>query len=224
MLLFWPKHDIGDGYEFTPIEQATAKGYEDIVNLLAKYGAKRPSEKHAAQIRFIDAATFGPVNELKEQLHKGASINTANINGETALSNALSGLYNYDTYIIVTYLLDEGANPNLKGRGVMATTLPLHQAIVMSSFLFNSKNKDTPYAEQILQTLLKKGAFVSGIDEDGKTPLHIAAQYNNLYAAQLLLSSGSKVVPKDKMGKTPLSYAQSAEMIKLLKNHGAMEQ
>ena len=30
-------------------------------------------------------------------------------------------------------------------------------------------------------------------------------------------------MPKDKIGKTPLDYAESAEMIKLLKSHGATE-
>jgi hypothetical protein len=31
-------------------------------------------------------------------------------------------------------------------------------------------------------------------------------------------------MPKDDKGKTPLNYAESAEMIKLLKAHGAREQ
>jgi hypothetical protein len=37
------------------------------------------------------------------------------------------------------------------------------------------------------------------------------------------LSNYSKVSPKDKFGKTPLDYAESGEVIKLLKQYGATE-
>jgi ankyrin repeat protein len=121
------------------------------------------------------------------------------------------------------YLLDAGADVNLKGRGVHGQTLPLHEAIYQSQFAFRY-NGNTKYAEKILQALIKKGAYISGMDEDDKTPLHIASQYNHLYAAELLLKSGAKVMPKDKKGKTPLDYTESAEIIKLLKKYGAKEQ
>ena len=112
---------------------------------------------------------------------------------------------------------------NLKGKAsILGITTPLHTAVLSSHFLYKN-NIDTSYAEKILQELIKKGAFVSAQDENGKTPLHIAAEYNHLYAARLLLKSGTKVMPKDKKGKTPLDYAESAEMIKLLKEHGAKE-
>ena len=221
---FWPKDAIGDRYNFTPIEQAIADGNIDIVNLLVEHGAKKPGEKHVTKTRLIESAKYGTVSELKEQIAKGGDINSRNINGETVLMNALNGIYDYDTYIKVTYILDVGADPNLKGEGtILGNTLPLNEAILMSSFLFKAKHRDTSYAEQILQVLIKKGAYVSGADGNDETPLHIAAKYNNLYAAQLLLSAGCKVMPRDKMGKTPLSNAESAEMIKLLKKYGATE-
>ena len=72
--------------------------------------------------------------------------------------------------------------------------------------------------------LLDNGAYVSGRDETGMTPLHVAAKHNNIYAAHLLLEKGSKVMPKDDKGKTPLDYAESYEMIKLLKKYGGKEQ
>ena len=41
---------------------------------------------------------------------------------------------------------------------------------------------------------------------------------------EALLNAGAKVTDKDKEGKTALDYAKSAEMIKLLKSHGAKEE
>jgi ankyrin repeat protein len=52
----------------------------------------------------------------------------------------------------------------------------------------------------------------------------VAAEHNNLYAAHLLLDLGAKVNPKDSSGKTPLDYAESREMIVILKDHWANEQ
>lgn len=222
---FWPKDEIGGrDYKFNPIDVATAKGHEKIIELLVSYGAKKLDKKDAAQLRFIELARFGTVRELKEQIKNGADVNTKNVTEETALLNALSSFYDrYGTYLKVMYLLDLGADVNLKGKRRFDIATPLHVAVHYSQFVFKA-NRDTSYAEKILQELIKRGAFVSAQDENGKTPLHIAAKYNHLYAAKLLLKSGSKVMPKDKSGKTPLDYAESAEMIKLLKEHGAKEQ
>ncbi len=220
---FWPKDKIGA--DITPIEVATQCGHDKIVNLLISYGAKRLSEKDAVQAKFVEVAFMGTLDDLKGQIKKGARVNIKDRQGRAALIGALMP-FDHNAYIKVIYLLDLGADVNLKGLGVIksrSATLPLHVAIRLSSFLFRSK-KNTIIAELILKELIKRGAFVSGRDEDDKTPLHIASKYNHLYAAQLLLESGSKVMPKDKSGKTPLDYAESAEMIKLLKNHGAKEQ
>ena len=220
---FFPK-DIGS----TPIELATENGYDEIIDLLVSYGAKRLSKEDAVQARFVNAAGHGSVDELKVLLKEGAEINRPNNQGETALLNALDvAAYYYEYgYLKVLFLLDIGANVNQQVEGSFGiTTFPLHEAVLLSSFLFNEQKKiDTFYAEQILQSLIKRGAYIASKDENGLTPLHVAAEYNNIYAAQLLLESGTKVMPKDKNGKMPLDYAKTSEMINLLKKYGAKEQ
>src|SRR5207248_787631 len=99
---------------------------------------------------------------------------------------------------------------------------PIHAAVWVGSFVY--KRKEHPEcSEALLSELVTMGAHVSALDSKGQTPLHIAAERNNLFAALLLLKSGAKVMPRDKQGRTPLDLAESGEMISLLKSHGATE-
>jgi hypothetical protein len=145
----------------------------------------------------------------------------------------------------VGYLLSNGADPNYEGDGLLGFFPPLHMATIHTSFLFRSDKRDHEPGKKIIQLLLENGAYVSGKDQNGLTPLHYAAiengayvsgkdqngltplhyaaKYNNIFAAHLFLIKGSKVMPRDNEGKTPLDYAESAEMIKLLKEYGARE-
>jgi len=81
----------------------------------------------------------------------------------------------------------------------------------------------TIYQRLIIEALLNAGAHISSRGYNGMTPLHIAAEQNDIHVATTLIKTGAKIMPKDDTGKTPLDYAESAEMIKLLKSHGAKE-
>lgn len=214
------------GTSLTPIEHAAKDGHKNIVGLLLEYGAIKVDEKDIIQSRFIEVARFGTVSELDELLKKGARINTRNKDRETALINALTDISDrtYNNMVNkVSYLLSNGADPNYEGDGGFDFLLPLHVATRYTSFLFGFDKSDHEPGEKILQLLLENGAYVSGTDQNGLTPLHYAAKYNNIFAAHLFLMKGSKVMPRDNEGKAPLDYAESAEMIKLLKEYGARE-
>lgn len=148
---FWPTHEIDRGRGIAPIEVATDRGHEKIIELLVNYGAKRLSEKDAIQRRFIEDVFFGTVSRLEELIKKGADVNTPNRQGETALLNILGNtsiyFYDSDAHKTVMYLLGIGADVNLKGKGILGVTLPLHEAIYQSHFWFKhkSKNIDTSY-------------------------------------------------------------------------------
>ncbi len=138
---------------------------------------------------------------------------------------------------MLLFLLKKKANPNEEGRACFAGVpgLPLHTAMVSTQidFMVYGPSADAgrsdqqidhaAYARLVLETLVEAGAYVGGRSKDGKTPLHVAAKLNNLFGAELLLKAGSTVMPRDDAGKTPLDYAESADMIKLLKAHGATE-
>lgn len=58
-----------------------------------------------------------------------------------------------------------------------------------------------------LQKLLKEGCPIDGADEEGRTPLHWAADRGHLEAARLLLAAGASVDKRDTEGQTALHYA-----------------
>ena len=68
----------------------------------------------------------------------------------------------------------------------------------------------------ILKLLLKSGADISGL---GRSPVHVAAFYNQVYALGLLIRAGANVNQVDRRGLTPLQWAAirgSAEAAALL--------
>jgi ankyrin repeat protein len=220
---------------WTPMEIAVRYGRAQIVELLRKHGVLALESRIAAQLRFINAASLGDVPRMEEAIQNGADVNRENRRGETALVASMPiPLITRETYSTIQYLLKRGADPTIQGQTDFGRTTALHLAIKQSSFIFdaeikkkieNESLKDSPlYARLIIESLLKYGAHVSALDSDGMTPLHIAAKYNNIVGAKMLIEAGAKIMPRDNKGKTPLDYAESGEMIKLLKAHGAKEE
>lgn len=219
----------------TPMEIAISHGQTDVVGLLRRYGVPALENRTASQLRFIRAAGDNKIAVMEESIRNGARVNEANRQGETALIKALSfPLMFLESYATIQFLLEKGADPKVLGKGRYGKTTALHIAIEESSLIFDLESKkeiksghlkDAPiYTRLVIESLLRHGALVSARDSDGMTPLHIAAQKNNIVGAKLLIEAGSKIMPKDDKGKTPFDYAESAEMIKLLKQHGAKEE
>lgn len=212
---------------YSPVEYAAKEGQQAVVDLLVAHGATRPNEKDALQSRLIEASSLGSAELLEELLKKGANVNGKGRQNEVAL---LKGIFDIDlcrSYEKTRLFLNWGADPNVNGVSLWdeTTTTPLHSAVLTTSGLISIVYVRKPECrEKLLAELISKGAHVSSLDSNGQTPLHIAAQRNNLLAARLIIEAGAKVMPRDKKGKTPLDWAESGEMIRLLKSHGATEQ
>lgn len=206
---------------YTPTELSKKYDQDAVYELLVSRGGLPVDGRSSAQLTLIEAAGNWDIERMAQALKDGARINDpAKNKKETALVAAVQlpapGL---GEAAAIWWLLDHGADPNrLDGDG----DLPLHRFMRVSKYMV--ERPDTKLlAEETLKRLLKAGAKVSGVDSTGRTPLHAAARYDNVWAAEILIKEGAKVMPRDAKVKTPLDYAESAPMIKLLKQNGATE-
>jgi ankyrin repeat protein len=80
---------------------------------------------------------------------------------------------------------------------------------------------------------LAHGADVNARDNNGVTPLHIAAENGNCDLVSILIANGADVNVKDKAGESPLArarksspdpdWADCARVAEILSEHGAKD-
>jgi len=211
------------------VELAESKGKDEVVSVLIKHGASSISNKEVAQLRLVECARDGDFIGYQDAIDKGASVHgRSKVSGETAITALTASLsFSGEKCAILKDLLSKGANPNEINE---EWGTPLHSLMYYTSVPLQDKYADVPHIQSerrasiaIIDMLLKAGAYVSGRNKNEQTPLHVAAQWNNLYGAKKLIEAGAKIMDRDNEGKTPLYYAKSTEMIKLLKDAGAKE-
>lgn len=157
------------------------------------------------------------------------------------------GVESQDEYlyeIILNALIKAGANISYQGSAKQKNT-PLHLAIgeknMIAVEILLGAGADTnvcnehgfsPVHGAISHIPILKKLIASGVDlsirtngswSKGETPLQLAVRMNFYTAAELLLKGGAEINIKDVDGKILLDYTESAEMIKLLRAHGAKE-
>jgi ankyrin repeat protein len=212
----------GFRHDSKPLKIATKYGNQEIISLLSQYGATPLKPVDAAQLRFTFAAGVGDIKSIKRELSNGADINfTDSLDQTTALIQAVS----FDRLEAVRTLLGLRADPNQSGHvngiDIFAPLRPRQEEFACAPLHAATLHGGHP---EIIRLLLKAGARVSSTNcYKNLTPLHVAAKFQSVSAASVLLKEGAKVMAKDSDGKTPLDYAESGPIIKLLKAYGASE-
>jgi ankyrin repeat protein len=145
----------------------------------------------------------------RDFFNNGLSINYQDEYEDSILHNAVK----YKKIEIVEYLLENGADVNIEENDGQTP-------------LFNAAIHNNDGDMTITKLLLKKGANINHKDNDGKTPLILASTYGNIEFVKILLKEENldlNVRNSLENGGTALTYANSAEVIKLLEEAGATE-
>jgi hypothetical protein len=206
---------------YTPAELAKKYGQEAVYGFLVPRGAVPGDIRSSAQLSLVEAAANADIEGMEKAIKEGARVNDIDANKQTALVAAARFGVDARWMNAVWWLLNHGADPNLQS----SEGLPLNVFILATAPTPETSGRSFAQhlSEITLTRLLDAGAKVSAADQAGQTPLHFAAKYDNIRAAEILIKDGAKVMPKDHAGKTPLDYAASGAMIKLLKENGATE-
>jgi uncharacterized protein len=213
---------------YTPTEIALKYNHIQIYEYLLAHGGMPVNARDRAQIEFVHAAEKADKDSMERAIENGAQVNGIDSGGQSALVAALisSPVLNPSQAQAIWWLLDRKADPNQTLKDQAEFGPPLHIFIMEHGWTLKDPLK-YPGAkslfEKTLKRLLHAGARVSGMDSEGRTALHKAAERDNLLAAEVLIAEGAKIMARDKSGKTPLNYAESGPMIKLLKANGATE-
>lgn len=201
----------------TPLSETARLGLNEIVKLLIEKGAdvnfKNTVYGNSSSILYYRLNT----ETAKILIHNGANITTKNDYGETPLHNHCK--YWFGTTDIISLLLQHGAIVNEKDNNgetpIFNTIIPINDywfnksiQDYESSDNVNFRNRCKENSKSFIQLLISYGADVNIQNNNGRTVLMNACEFNeNSGIIPILLLGGADISLKDKEGQTALDIA-----------------
>jgi ankyrin repeat protein len=167
--------------------------------------------RHKRRLSFYEAIVLGRLDQVRTWVASDPLlVNQLSSDGFPPLGLAAF----FGQLAVLKYLLEQGADPNLSASNAMRVA-PLHSAIAFS---------DSQVAHAMARLLVESGSQVNAMQQGGWTPLHEAADSNQLETAELLLANGADPGVCNDDGVTPLELARHKsfdQMASLLQQYGA---
>lgn len=189
--------DLPNHLGVRPMQDALRHGHDRIAQLLISLGA-RPDDLQ-------DAVNAGDIARIQYFLAQKIDVNAPDLFGTPLHRAAATG----QAYI-ANMLIDAGAD--VEASGEPAGNRPLHMAAL------NNQPK-------VAALLISRGAMIDAPNQEGRTPLMIAAQFGNLQVARTLVAFGADPNKEDSIYRDSAIHVAvlggSKEMVELLLAHGA---
>ncbi|CAG9132959.1 unnamed protein product [Plutella xylostella] len=216
--------DAHDLWRYTPLHEAAAKGKSDVVKLLLKHGAD-PTRRNRDGLTALQLARPGDA-DTADALRGDAALLDAAKRGDVARASSSRGPATPTPptrYEAMRHCLTRLTEAMLLELEQLARPGDADTADALrgdAALLDAAKRGDVARARKLITP-----QNVNCRDTHGRnsTPLHLAAGYNNLEVAALLLEAGAAVSLRDKGGLVPLHNAASyghAELAALLLRAG----
>jgi ankyrin repeat protein len=189
----------------TLLMESARHGKKEFVDWLVSQGADVNASNKYGHTSLMFAAQNGKLDIVRKLIASGVQLNSKNNDGNTALHLAVGRRQD-----VARLLLDAGASTDTPGQ---YGRTPLMRAAI-------HRNVDS------IAYLLKRGADVNLVDEDGKTALILAVDINLVQTHQgpvppskavaiTLLGANADVTIQDKSGKNAINFARKT--LKVLK-------
>ena len=163
----------------TPLHAAAGVGHTEAIYTLVAAGASLEAQEAQGLTPLHTAAGTGQTKAIKALVALGASLEAQSQNGLTPLHVAAM----FDGTNRAEELHEE-----LAATGVYALSAP------------------ASYAEMIT-ALVAAGASLDAQDDNGETPMHLAASRNHTEAVKALVAAGASLNARNVQGQTPLMLA-----------------
>lgn len=184
----------------SPLHFAAAYGKTRLAHLLIEKGAKIDAQDASAETPLMKAIEYSRIEMVTLLLNTNkCNLLLMNCNHQNALH--LSLLQNSsNAYDISAKLLQSSSCPIHKTLLPVEWT-PLHIAVARGC------------TDNFLRKIIDRGAVLNQKDILGRTPLHLALQYNNAALADVLIRAGARFDESDHEGYTPFKQAAKIGLI-----------
>lgn len=177
----------------TALHVAAAAGLDSIVELLLEFGAQTDAIDAAGDIPLHLAAKNGKLDAVKSLLSRPQGEAVINATNNENLTPLVQAVFESLDVEVVQELLQRGADPNVS---ILDDGTVLH---LMTA---------TPGFENIVREAIRCGGDLEARDNNGNTPLHVAAREGETSLIEFFLCQKAELVSaKNIMGQTPQQVA-----------------